>query len=100
MLVHLLALHVTPANAQERAQAAESAQQVQAVRDQQVKRVYVDRMSIRVTWARRQARQSSSLASICRSSTAGGEARVRPVAQAMYCRAQLCLHGPLSTAGA
>jgi transposase len=39
---HLLALHVTPANEQERAQVAELAHQVQAVTGQTVELAYVD----------------------------------------------------------
>jgi transposase len=41
-LGHLLALHVTPANEQERAQVAELAQAVQAVTEQHVELAYVD----------------------------------------------------------
>ena len=41
-LGHLLALHVTPANEQERAQVAELAQQVQAVTGDSIKIAYVD----------------------------------------------------------
>jgi transposase len=41
-LGHLLALHVTPANKQERAQVAELAQQVQAVTGESVKIAFVD----------------------------------------------------------
>lgn len=41
-LGHLLSLHVTPANTQDRAQVAELAQAVQAVTDEQVELAYVD----------------------------------------------------------
>lgn len=41
-LGHLLALHVTPANEQDRAQVAELAEQVQAVTDGHVERAFVD----------------------------------------------------------
>ncbi|WP_429401713.1 transposase [Paraburkholderia sp. MM5482-R1] len=95
-LGQLLAVHVTPANEQERAQVGELARQVQQATGQTVKVAFADQAIYRrracAGGTRRRDRASGSQA-------AGGEKGLRAVAAPLGGRAQLRLAQPLSPTG-
>lgn len=95
-LGHLLTLHVTPANEQDRDQVAQLARAVQEATQQQVELAYVDQGYTAVgsrtsgSGARHHARSGE---------IAEGQARVRSTAAALGGRAQLRLGRSLSPSG-
>jgi transposase len=95
-LGHLLALKVTPANEQERAQVADLAQEVQAATNEKVEMAFVDQGYTGKEPAEETARQGIRLVVV---KTRRSQARLCPLTQALGRRTFLCLGGSLSTAG-
>ncbi len=93
-LGHLLAVHVTPASADDRGEVERLARTVQAVTGDTVDIVYVDQGYTGERAATAAAAHGIALGS---RQTAGGQARLRPTATLTGCRTIIRLEDPLPT---